>query len=946
MSLVLKYFKRKLKPFKQCVDNQSKSFDLESSDKSASDNNSSTKKSSLKFNIKLIKRNKNKVSKVKETKQTATKNNNDNNSVAIVPNTIDNSFGEEDDNEIERKSISNKHQQILFNTPVSSMCSIDDNQAPSRYQMIIKSTDHEYLLNSSPSSSCYTYNVPTNSCSSYEETTCFGSIINSTPTNSYTSSMITKYVDEDGLLSVSVLMLPQSQSVNEQQSTPFTENYAKIKCLKKEDQPTSATNTLKKCRRSNTTYTIAGSKTNNQIIDYFNKLELSKPIKKQAVIRKLNDNNKKQNGSFESTSKNLKEEAKNLSNANEIEKIQDVLFYDEPSMLNENNNNNQTNENNTFEMSLNNNAGSQNEPVLDSTTNSSIKYETEDDDNIDNDESKNLIESRKEISINNDNSKSTSNVRLNETHLVNLSIEKLRRSLSFPVLQSQSGSPISANSSKISFVKDCDISNEKSKSQQEEEQPQQPQQKLQKQPFVRGDPQTRVSKNIKQMFKNVVKYQMNALNSLEKFYEAQIAKFDLERKRNLAMNPTNTEKINQYFDAQIKLLEDRVHANLKLICENKSQQVIQEPVNNTTTNNKSILSRRLSQVMLLKQLEIQQKKSTGANSTNQRLSRSNLKANLLAMNQNNILPSKKIRNASSGIPKTTSNNNFEYDETTDLKETIFKRNLSLPYHQCKQNAAMILNKELTERINSNNNLRLARRLESSQSNRQSTTTHSLSAVRRDSSNNGFQSNGLKANHNIVNNAKMITTSYQKNNVRLRQQSTSNENVSSSHKSSTQSINIKRQNKSQLSLKSSPTITNEQSVISNIQQTNESSLFNAHDTGKFSNSSNFSITLSKSNCSLFNNSIFDSISSSNSNSTNNSCHLVKYQPPRYSDSHIQFRLNQQKLALLKSAQEFKKMSCLNNANGKNESKTSIPPSTNLTTEQANSNSNFFKIETQV
>jgi len=347
---------------------------------------------------------------------------------------------------------------------------------------------------------------------------------------------------------------------------------------------------------------------------------------------------------------------------------------------------------------------------------------------------------------------------------------------------------------------------------------------------------------------------MNALNSLEKFYEAQIAKFDLERKRNLAMNPTNTEKINQYFDAQIKLLEDRVHANLKLICENKSQQVIQEPVNNTTTNNKSILSRRLSQVMLLKQLEIQQKKSTGANSTNQRLSRSNLKANLLAMNQNNILPSKKIRNASSGIPKTTSNNNFEYDETTDLKETIFKRNLSLPYHQCKQNAAMILNKELTERINSNNNLRLARRLESSQSNRQSTTTHSLSAVRRDSSNNGFQSNGLKANHNIVNNAKMITTSYQKNNVRLRQQSTSNENVSSSHKSSTQSINIKRQNKSQLSLKSSPTITNEQSVISNIQQTNESSLFNAHDTGKFSNSSNFSITLSKSNCTLFNNSI--------------------------------------------------------------------------------------------
>jgi len=659
---------------------------------------------------------------------------------------------------------------------------------------------------------------------------------------------------------------------------------------------------------------------------------LSKPIKKQAVIRKLNEQIKKLNDSFESSTKQQKEEPKNLSNANEIEKIQDVLFYDEPSMLNENNN--QTNENNTFDLSLNNNAGSQNEPVLDSTTNSSIKYETEDDD--ESNETKNLIESRKEISINNDNSKSTNNVRLNETHLVNLSIEKLRRSLSFPVLQSQSGSPISANSSRISFVKECDISNEKSKNQEEETQPQ-------KQPFVRGDPQTRVSKNIKQMFKNVVKYQMNALNSLEKFYESQIAKFDLERKRNLSINPNNIEKINQYFDTQIKLLEDRVHANLKLICENKSQQVVQEPVNNAT-NNKSFISRRLSQVMLLKQLEMQQKKSAGTNSTTQRLSRSNLKANLLAMNQNNILPSKKIRNASSGIPtSTSSNNNFEY-ETIDLKETIFKRNLSLPYHQCKQNAAMILNKELTERINSNNNLRLARRLESSQSNRQSTTAHSLSAVRRDSSNNGFQSSGLKANHNIAINTKVMAISYQKNNARLRQQSTSNENVSSSNKSSTQSINITRQNKSQLSLKSSPT--NEHSVISNIQPTNESSLFNAHDTGKFSNASNFSITLSKSNCSLFSNSgatIFDSITSSTSNSTNNSCHLIKYQPPRYSDSHIQFRLNQQKLALLKSAQEFKKMSCLNNANG-NESKTNHPPSTN-STDLVNSN-NFFKIETQV
>jgi hypothetical protein len=92
----------------------------------------------------------------------------------------------------------------------------------------------------------------------------------------------------------------------------------------------------KKCRRSNTTFTIAGSKANSKIIDYFNRLEMTKPKERIAHIRKLNEtktpltalNKMKRTNEM----MNITIESLDVKCNSEVEKIQDVLFYDEPSM--------------------------------------------------------------------------------------------------------------------------------------------------------------------------------------------------------------------------------------------------------------------------------------------------------------------------------------------------------------------------------------------------------------------------------------------------------------------------------------------------------------------------------------------------------------------------------------------------------------------------------------
>lgn len=86
--------------------------------------------------------------------------------------------------------------------------------------------------------------------------------------------------------------------------------------------------------------------------------------------------------------------------------------------------------------------------------------------------------------------------------------------------------------------------------------------------FTRGGPM-RMSKTIKQMFKNVVKYQMNALGCLEKFYEAQVMKLETDRRRDLALNPQKRKEIVEFYDQQLQELEDRVYTNLKYICRNR-----------------------------------------------------------------------------------------------------------------------------------------------------------------------------------------------------------------------------------------------------------------------------------------------------------------------------------------------------------------------------------------
>jgi len=942
---------------------------------------------------------------------------------------------ESEENEIERNG---QMHNMIFNTPISSNVSASEHHHQSSQLNTKKSPNMNSMSHSYLNSTCCTYNVPTTSCStSYdagdddESNTCFltGSVINSTPTNSYASSMVTyntKYAgannsnltDEDGLMSVSCMMgeaKVQTGTKSVEQSTPFTENFAKIKNLKTAEatEPTKLNTLTRKCRRSNTTYTIANLNKNNQIIDYFNRLELSKPVKKQALIRKLHGKDENVNNTIESVNKKL-----NGSNNNEIEKIQDVLFYDEEnSSLMQNTYTNKSFGDNTNEFSLNNNAGSQHEPeLLDTMCSIDSCMITDDSTNVSNNSRHLLSKSKQTINPS----------KLNETRLVNVSVEKLRRSLSFPTF-SQNNSPLNVdkqNESKIENLDENSLGQLMGRSAEEsklvavgetsiktlipdemetkgQENVSSSTNKKHKQPFVRGDPQTRLSKNIKQMFKHVVMYQMNALSSLEKLYESQMAKLELDRQRNISVNPHNTEKINVYFNNQIKLLEERVQNSLKVICESKavSQQSSAAETNQAPVSNKSgTLSRRLSQLLLLKQIEMQQKKQDkqmNATSTSSRMPRSHLvslKTNLLTVNQNNILPSKKLRQQSSNLHENQASSARNFESGSDLKDAFFKRHLSLPYQQCGRNVttAMLLNKQLTERINSNNSLRFARAAAANKQNesgKKNATSHTLphsvsstnrTAVsvgrqqQRDSSLSQFKlSFGQNCNFELRNtnsneNSKISLNQYQKNALFIKKQSTSNDNISKLRATSQINTNnssaessIKRQNKSTCSLsKQHPEFSpssSEHNDLSHIHQlTNESSLMlNAFQSNhvNFVNSSkissNFSGTFSKSNCSLFSNSNLDSTN------CNNNSHLVKYQPPRFSDSHIQFRLNQQKIQLIKSATEFKKVaSNLNNicrTSSENET-AKIKPLCAQQMDFASSSSNKlngnFLIETQV
>ena len=499
MSAVLRYLKKKIKPFRKCMISSTKSFEMTHSnlkinqlnELASTETKSSSKKRKFKLRLKRnAKSNLNEIiidsdakkekekrhsldSKLKEEKRTSRTSISSN---EIVRLQIDNA---------ENSNISlDAEQKVLYNTPntsntsdpyafISSFTKTElnsCNQTNKLANFMVSSVDGEFLNSTSLGQSSSGY-ADYASASNYDaDRFSRQSFVNSTPAGSNMSatSMVTyntKYAksnlsDDDGLMSVgeSQSSLSIASSTNMQQSTPYNENFARVRSLKarksvgKEIAVFKKSNTVnfdmlreevetladkkgsnesiaetcrKKCRRSNTTYTILGSKSNSKVIEYFSKLEMSKPIKKKANIRKLNNatqtmensvesklsKNNLLNSSIESLNKIDKVVVgKNDTNGNEVEKIQDVLFYDDSSLMNPS-------------ASFNGN----NLSYMDSPTSSIKSFMRSPLKN----KVKPVIENKAaahQVVVN----ALSEQKKLNETHLVDCSMEKMRRSLSMP----------------------------------------------------------------------------------------------------------------------------------------------------------------------------------------------------------------------------------------------------------------------------------------------------------------------------------------------------------------------------------------------------------------------------------------------------------------------------------------------------------------------------------
>lgn len=457
----------------------------------------------------------------------------------------------------------------------------------------------------------------------------------------------------------------------------------------------------RKCRRSNTTFTMAGNK-KNKIIDYFNNLEI-KPMKKNqkmycsnkeiAAIRLIEENamEKSLKPSLDmSGDSKVSETSTNLGKSkNEVEKIQDLFFYDESLLSNRGSN------------EVENLTGDK--LILSTFLDSPVSVVTE--------------KSSTETTPIFREHESSKHIKLNGIASNSNSVEKFRRSSSMPGLIEQNLS-IQANNSKINTLKgledDLNVNITPKKalifdqndaiSNNSIENLSTPQRHLissfevcddEPKPFVRGQSRN-LSKNIKQMFKNVIKLQMNALSNLEKFYEAQLLKVEADRRQNLELNPMNKEKINEFFDKQLELLEERVQINLENISKDKSRKMYsssnslkfentdEESDDSIQKMSKKILSQKLAQIISSNNQTCTS--SSGFSRRSQSKNLLELKNNLI--NQNNLLPSKHQANQS---------NDFS------PKSSMFKRNLSLPFKQCKQNKHRVRNEsahEIVDRLNS------------------------------------------------------------------------------------------------------------------------------------------------------------------------------------------------------------------------------------------------------
>ena len=415
--------------------------------------------------------------------------------------------------------------------------------------------------------------------------------------------------------------------------------------------------------------------------------------------------------------------------------------------------------------------------------------------------------------------------------------------------------------------------------------------------FIRGDPKARLSqKNIKQMFKNVVKYQMSALDSLEKFYENHVEKLEVDRDVALSAHQESKDKINQFFDSQLKLLEERVQTNLKYICESKSNNKFSASSNsfvsssmsskNNSTNelNSNTLNHKLSQIYLLKQMQAQKTNEEVMGQLTRSRNLIGLKSSL--MNQNNILPS--LINKTQ--LKRQSTNKGELN-TMFFNENSFKRNIL-----SRNTIVNIENRDSNYQNNSPKKMQ----------------THSTSRIDFNTQEQrGFsnfspfqlmefsQMNKSKMNSNFKSQFQ-----YQKN-VGLRKNYSSNESISKMGRSAS----IEKFNDSQLCKSSNSNLDEKSkqesvnsSTYSKIKRQNKSA--NSLKVVELNTPDGFSGLTQEEHRNRFrlnyvrNSSIYNSSMRNTSilNGTfGESNHLIKYLPPRFSDAHIHLKLNQQKLA---------------------------------------------------
>lgn len=379
--------------------------------------------------------------------------------------------------------------------------------------------------------------------------------------------------------------------------------------------------------------------------------------------------------------------------------------------------------------------------------------------------------------------------------------------------------------------------------------------------FIRGEPGNRSSKNIKRMFKNVIKQQMNALSNLEKFYEAQVSRLETDREQNLKLNPINSSEINEFFDRQLKMLEERVQTNLKFLSENKCTKITSvQPNDQNAEEAKKILTHKISQLMLLKQLQQSQKQVRTKALVD-------LKNNII--NQNNLLPSKSVL-----VPHHQSKRSFVDLNESNFHETMFKRHLSLPFKQCRNNPLSNLdrNTQMISRSRSPRMSNLAYSTSRAKYGKQMPTANATSSPlvaaagpeTKTSTQFQYQKNITKKFSTSTENVSQLRKQSMENLYDTAFKSFCNSELSSNKVDASTIIlaskyaQVKRQNKSVSSIKS------EDSTKISFQD--ESDRF--HLSAFLKNNSLFNTNISGFECQN---------------------HLVKYAAPRLSDGHIQYRI---------------------------------------------------------